>query len=135
METKHFHRRNLPHLYYNEGIYFITFRLADSMPIEFLNQLHKEFKDSKEELSLKEKKIFKKYDSVLDKGEIGNKYLSMSDIAHTVEEAIRFEEGRNIELICYCIMPNHVHLVLELLNNNKGISKIMLSIKNVSILI
>ena len=32
MLEKSFHRRNLPHLYYNEGIYFITYRLANSLP-------------------------------------------------------------------------------------------------------
>ena len=40
MEAEHFHRRNLPHLYFNEGRYFITFRLADSLPLDFLKQLH-----------------------------------------------------------------------------------------------
>lgn len=131
-ESKHFHRRNLPHLYYNEGKYFITFRLADSLPLEFLKKLHKEFNNSKEELSLKEKKIFKKYDVLLDKGESGKKYLSIPEIAEIVRQVILYEDGKNITVICYCIMPNHVHLVFELLENNRGISKIMQSIKRVS---
>jgi len=132
METKHFHRRNLPHLYYNEGKYFITFRLAGSLPVEFLERLHKEFNSSKEKPNLKGKKIFKKYDVLLDKGEFGKKYLSIPEIAETVRRAIIYEEIKNITVICYCIMPNHVHLVFELLKNNKGISKIMQSIKRVS---
>lgn len=132
MESKHFHRRNLPHLYYNEGKYFITFRLADSLPLEFLKKLHKEFNNSNEELSLKEKTIFKKYDVLLDKGENGKKYLSIPEIAEIVRQVILYEDGKNITVICYCIMPNHVHLVFELLKNNRGISKIMQSIKRVS---
>jgi len=132
METKHFHRRNLPHLYYNEGKYFITFRLADSLPLEFLEKLHKEFNNSKEELSLKEKKIFKKYDELLDKGESSKKYLAIPEIAEFVRHALLYEDAKNITVICYCIMPNHVHLVFELLKNNSGISKIMQSIKRVS---
>ncbi len=122
----------MPHLYYNEGKYFITFRLADSLPLEFLKKLHKEFNNSKEELSLKEKKIFKKYDVLLDKGESGKKYLSIPEIAEIVRRVILYEDGKNITIICYCIMPNHVHLVFELLKNNRGISKIMQSIKRVS---
>jgi len=40
MLDKHFHRRNLPHLYYNEGIYFVTFRLYGSLHPEELKGLH-----------------------------------------------------------------------------------------------
>lgn len=123
MEPKNFHRRNLPHLYYNEGKYFITFSLADSLPLEFLKKLHKEFNNSKEELSLKEKKIFKKYDVLFDKGENGKKYLSIPEIAGIVRQAILYEEAKNITVICYCIMPNHVHLVFELLKNNRVSAK------------
>ncbi len=122
----------MPHLYYNEGTYFITFRLADSLPLEFLKKLHKELNNSKEELNLKEKKIFKKYDVLLDKSESGKKYLSIPEIAEIVRQTILYEDGKNITVICYCIMPNHVHLVFELLKYNRGISKIMQSIKRVS---
>jgi hypothetical protein len=39
---KHFYRRNLPHLYFNDGIYFITARLKNSIPLEKLEQLKNE---------------------------------------------------------------------------------------------
>ena len=39
MSELHFHRRNLPHLHYNEGDYFITFRLKDSLPISEIKRL------------------------------------------------------------------------------------------------
>ncbi|MCL4548831.1 MAG: transposase [Bacteroidetes bacterium] len=132
METKHFHRRNLPHLYYNEGKYFITFRLVDSLPLEFLERIHKEFNNSIDELSIKEKKIFKKYDELLNKAYKGDKYLSIPEVAEIVRRTIQYEDDRDVKVICYCIMPNHVHLVFELMKNNRGISKIMQSIKRVS---
>ena len=65
MLIKHFHRRNLPHLYYNEGIYFVTFRLYGSLHPEELKKLH--LLRSNQNLHLAEqKKIFKKYDLLLD---------------------------------------------------------------------
>ena len=42
METKEqklFHRRNLPHLHPSEGIFFITYRLAGSLPREAIERL------------------------------------------------------------------------------------------------
>ncbi len=45
---------------------------------------------------------------------------------------LHYPDGKEYKLICYCIMPNHVHLIFELLNENKGISKIMQSIKRIS---
>ena len=60
MEQRHFHRRNLPHLYYKGGEYFITYRLADSLPLKQILQLREELKLTNEELSIKEKRIFKK---------------------------------------------------------------------------
>ena len=132
MDYEHFHRRNLPHLYFNDGLYFITFRLADSLPIGFIKQLHAELKNSCEALNIKEKKIFKKYDELLDKTYEGMKYLSIAEVAEIVRQTIHYEDGKDIKVICYCIMPNHVHLVFELLKNNRGISKIMQSIKRVS---
>ncbi|MEW5843669.1 MAG: transposase [Bacteroidota bacterium] len=132
MNNGHFHRRNLPHLYFNDGIYFITFRLADSPPLEFVKQLRDELANSCEELSLKKKRIFKKYDELLDTTFVCKKHLSVPEVATIVRNAIQYEDGKDIKVICYCIMPNHVHLVLELLEGNRGISKIMQSIKRVS---
>lgn len=131
-EVKHFHRRNLPHLYYNEGTYFITYRLADSLPLEFLKKLHDKLQNSNDELSIKEKKIFNKYDELLGKGITGKKYLSIPEIAEEAVKPIHFVDGKEYKLICYCVMPNHVHLVFRLPQNNSGTSKIMQSIKRIS---
>jgi len=63
---KHFHRLNLPHLYFNDGIYFITSRLINSIPIEKLEQLINETKNIADE---KQKRLFEKYDALMDSGE------------------------------------------------------------------
>ncbi|MGE5797122.1 MAG: hypothetical protein ACM34N_10070 [Ignavibacteria bacterium] len=66
MEAKTFHRRNLPHLHYDEGIYFITYRLTDTIPLQVLEQYHEELitKDIKE-LNTKQIIFFQKYDDTL----------------------------------------------------------------------
>lgn len=126
---QHFHRRNLPHLYFNDGIYFITSRLINSIPIEKLEQLKNETKNISDG---KQKRLFKKYDVLMDSGEYGDKYLKNPKCAEIVKDTLHYPDGKEYKLICYCIMPNHFHLVFELLQNNKGISKIMQSIKRIS---
>ncbi len=123
------HRRNLPHLYFNDGMYFITYRLKNSIPVEMLNQIHSDLKniDSK-----KYKRIIQKYDSVLDSGEFGKNYLQIKEIAEICKTTLHYPDGKDYKLICYTIMQNHIHLVFELLPGNKGISKIMQSIKRIS---
>ena len=135
MNTRTFHRRNLPHLYYNEGTYFITYRLAGTIPLPALEQFHLELsKLKKEELSIKQKRIFKKYDEYLDNALHGHDYLKKTIFAQVIKNTLHYPDRKDYFLICYCIMPNHVHLVFKLLKQNKGISKIMQSIKRISAL-
>lgn len=128
---KHFHRRNLPHLYFEDGIYFVTSRLANSLPASALLKLRH---DSQYEDDKKKKRLFKKYDSLLDTGNYGEKYLLIPECAEVVKNTIHYPNEKEYLLICYSIMPNHFHLVFKLLKNNKGISKIMQSIKRISAL-
>jgi len=135
MIIRKFHRRNLPHLYYNDGTYFITYRLAETIPLPVLKQLQKELSElTNEELNIKQKRIFKKYDDYLDKSSHDPDYLNKNEIADVIKNTLHYPDGKEYFLICYCIMPNHVHLVFSLLKTNKGISKIMQSVKRVSAL-
>ncbi len=78
------------------------------------------------------KRLLKKYDDILDKGKYGAKHLSNSAVADNRRNILHYPDGKEYELICYCIMPNHIHLVFGLIEGNKGISKIMQSIKRIS---
>lgn len=129
MELRHFHRRNLPHLYYNGGEYFITYRLADSLPLKQILQLREELKLTNEEPSIKEKRIFKKYDELLDQNEYGRNELSNELIANLIKDKLHSLDGSVYKLICYCIMPNHIHLVFRLLSETKSVSEVMKLIK------
>ena len=127
---KDFRRRNLPHLYFDEGIYFITYRLANSYPYSRIakkQRLNKEVKSSNGF-----KKHFIRYDLQLDRNNTYVNYLLVPEIANICKYTIHYYNNIQYKLICYCIMPNHIHLVFELLSGNKGISKIMQSIKRIS---
>lgn len=132
MTNKHFHRRNLPHLYFSEGIYFITFRLADSLPSSKVAEIKELISDRKIRDEEKFKRLLKKYDEILDSGHYGNRHLENSEISEICKHTLHYLDGKDFKLICYCIMPNHIHLVFELIKKNRGISKIMQSIKRTS---
>ena len=132
MSHLHFHRRNLPHLYFSDGIYFITFRLADSLPSSKVAEI----KTTNESVDTNDvekfKRLLKKYDHLLDSGSHGQKYLANLKVAEICKYSLHYADKKEYNLICYCIMPNHIHLVFELIAGNRGISKIMQSIKRVS---
>lgn len=124
-----FHRRNLPHLYFSEGQYFITYRLANSIPKEKLLKIRLTPNEwDFEKFSF----LFSKYDMLMESGEYKQDYLKQEELAEICKLTIHFPDRKEYKLICYCIMPNHIHLVFELLSNNKGISKIMQSVKGIS---
>jgi hypothetical protein len=81
MKEAHFHKRNLPHIYLDESIYFITTRLKDSLPLSKLLELKtrpslKSVPKSKSDKYYKNRLLFKYYDELLDKGEFGEKLLA-----------------------------------------------------------
>lgn len=129
MDTKHFHRRRLPHLYYNEGIYFVTYRLFGTIPQNRLVELQNEINSADDE---EQKRVFKKYDKLLDYPYNNIFHLKNPDIAEVCKNSIMFFDKKDIDVICYCIMPNHIHLVFELLTKVKLVGDIMASIKRYS---
>ncbi len=59
-------------------------------------------------------------------------YLSNPIIANILKKELHKYDSKDYKLICYSIMPNHVHLVFYLLEKSRSISKIMQSIKRTS---
>lgn len=132
MNQIHFHRRNLPHIYIPERTYFITFRLKGSLPQNIINQL----RCNADRLSTlqsvrynEQRKFFKNYDEYLNKAQRGPTYLKNKELAQIVFDAIKYRDNKEYKLICFCIMPNHVHLMFTQLENSKTISQIMQSLK------
>jgi primosomal protein N' len=109
----------LPHWRQGNKLYFITFRLADSVA---QNQLHawaaqKEIWRSHHPQPWDEKtwqeyhqRFTEKMERMMDAG-YGSCSLRIPAVAEVVEEAFRFFDGDRYQLGDYVIMPNHVHLL------------------------
>jgi putative transposase len=101
-------RGYLPHLESKRGIYFVTFRLADSLPQTFLGELRgREL--SKPKAERRESKEIEEY---LDRG-VGSCCLKVPRIANIVASALREFDGARYRMLAWCIMPNHVHVVFQ----------------------
>jgi len=131
MEYKLFHRRNLPHLHPSEGIFFITYRLVDSIPREIIAALRDEYKNERADVVIRLGKhsYFVAFDEYLDKYQSNKNHLNIPEIAEINKKAIHHFEHQYYQLICYCIMSNHIHLVIKLIEGSPDVSQIMHSIK------
>ncbi len=123
---KTFYRRNLPHLQPKNGTFFVTFRLVDSLSNLLIRQLQEQ-QEAKErdiyrnastgnwygEIQNSKKRYFATFDKHLDTSPQGNQWLKNPSIAQIVADAIHFRNQKEYDLISYCIMPNHVHLVID----------------------
>ena len=68
----------------------------------------------------------------MDSGKYGENYLLNKKVASIIKEAIEKYENKLYQVICYCIMPNHVHIVFTILDTGKNLSDIMKLIKGSS---
>ena len=134
----HFHRRNLPHFYKPNATYFITYRLYGTIPKEKIAHLRYEQYEkkpaiSKEERYQQDKIFFNEYDKLLHNNRTIN-YLNNEKIVKIVKGSLHFYDQREIKLICYTVMPNHVHVLFHSLEGARSLDKIMQSIKGYSAL-
>ncbi|HZK76472.1 MAG TPA: transposase [Candidatus Kapabacteria bacterium] len=95
-----YYRRNLPHLQNAGKTYFVTFRLAGSLPAEVIEKM-------------KENQRFSVYDGALDGASTGPTWLKNPILAQLVYDHILAEALRSYHLDCFTIMSNHVHIVLS----------------------
>ncbi|MCS7187836.1 MAG: hypothetical protein N3B10_06705 [Armatimonadetes bacterium] len=124
LDYKPFYRRNLPHIQPLGATFFVTFRLAGSLPFILLQQREQEKRfyqailarteDENERRRLQrkwERRWFLRFEKALDKADFGPAWLKDERIAELVAESILYRDGKVYRLDAYCIMPNHVHLV------------------------
>lgn len=131
---KEAYRHNLPHFQQPGQAYFVTWILKNAVPPKaFANytekleqlrnqiELHKQIKsDSRVIENLKNqyhsvrKRYIKIYDDLL--AEVKNNIVDLSKQKNSeiILEALHFWDGKRLKNIACCIMPNHVHWVLEI---------------------
>ncbi len=130
-----FYYRHLPHWRQDGATYFVTFRLADSLPqakLRELESMKREFAakhgvcgtDWQSVLRRKGSSIppedweafshvqMQRVEKWLDQG-MGTCHLKRADIANIVADALHHFDDDTYELGCYVVMPNHVHAVMR----------------------
>ena len=123
-------RRYLPHVKREGAAYFVTFRLADSLPKEVLMKFLAEKAERLRRLEILradqhqvtrsqpvletqeeiERDYRRKVERYLDKG-AGECVLRRADIAQLAAGALQFFTNQRYRLDVWVIMPNHVHVV------------------------
>ncbi len=103
-------RDYLPHFDGGAIPQFITYHLADSLPRQTLERMERELA----ELPNEERKALKRerLNGYLDAG-IGCCVLRDPVCARIVQGAFLHGDGERYRLLGWCVMPNHVHVLIE----------------------
>lgn len=129
-----FYKRKLPHFQFEQAEFFVTYRLANSLPQPVVQEIiierrrlnraiqkykpeeKEEGSDKLSDLHKKRELLFNKYEKYLDQAETGPTWLQEEEIADIVQEALHYRDNKKVDLYAYSIMPNHVHAVFRLLS-------------------
>ena len=128
------HGEHLPHWTCNGAVYHTVFRLADSIPQSKLDQWAEprscEEPGQQTDQAQQEARYrrTKEIDTWLDSGH-GAAHLRQPVIAEIVANALKYFDGDRYRLHAWCVMPNHVHVIVEPLGANP-LSKIIHSWKS-----
>jgi len=112
--TEHY----LPHWQQPGAAYFLTFRLADSLPRELLKEWERERSDwwiehppplaAEDEMEY-HRRFSHRIDQWLDAG-YGSCLLRETSFREVVEQALAYFSGQRYDPLAWVIMPNHVHV-------------------------
>lgn len=122
---KTFYRRNLPHIQPPGATLFVTFRLAGSLPRRVVIELIDEYEKLKRLIHDKrnknnkefkkyynqQKRLMEKFDDCLHSSNTGQHFLRNESIAELVCSSMKHLDQKKYDLLAYCVMSNHVHIV------------------------
>jgi putative transposase len=113
--------RHLPHWRQSGATYFVTFRLADSLPQDKLHELDELRLDwqrrhpppqSREFIEEFARLTSQRVEGWLDQG-MGSCVLKEPSLAAFVTQGLHHFDGERCELDAYVVMPNHVHAIVR----------------------
>ena len=108
-------RRHLPHLRQEGVVYFVTFRMADSVPQERLREWREEQEARRRHAAPGDEdinRVQRQIELWLDRG-LGDCTLENPGAPAIVEETMRHFDRKRYFLDEFVVMPNHVHALLE----------------------
>ena len=117
------YERHLPHQVPEGFPIFLTWNLKGAVPQEVTVRLKEEWKrlggeaarvgETPQQRKIRESKlIFAMADRYLDKTAAGPMHLRDADAAKIVEDSILFGTTERYELFAWCVLGNHVHVLL-----------------------
>ena len=107
-------RGYLPHFDAANEIQAITFRLADSLPAEVVEAWKSELAASPSSGKRPDRILRERIAKYEDAGR-GSCVLANPECAEVVQAALLHFDGERYRLLEWCIMPNHVHLLVHCL--------------------
>jgi len=120
-------RRRLPHWQADGAIYWVTFRLADSIPQDKLQLWRRQKEDwlaahpepwTQEIKEDYDETFTNRMENWLDAG-MGSRALARTDIRNAVKECLLKFDGERLRVHSAVIMPTHVHCLIEPLNKEE----------------
>ena len=130
-----YYRRHLPHYQPVGGTFHVGFRLAGSVAVSVLDEVRRE-RDAAQAGGLKNesarigflrryrRKYLEQIEAMLDSGTHGPHWLNRPEIAAIVDEAIKYRDGFEYDLIAHTIMPNHVHMIVTNVGCPNGLGSV-----------
>ncbi|HYT89509.1 MAG TPA: hypothetical protein VEL76_12455 [Gemmataceae bacterium] len=120
-ETIAFWCGRLPHWEVADGRYFVTLHLAGAIPQQGQDRIHAlasdydklSEHDAEGRLKL-QRRIYAEMESWLDRTEYAT-HLQRPNVARMVIDSIAFRHGKTWNMLAYVVMPSHLHLFFELL--------------------
>lgn len=120
------YRRNLPHFQPDGGTFFVTTRLAGTLPqtahLALKNQYKNQIRHLRRDFTLSElpvqlqsarKRLFANYEQILDAAQFGAVWLEEPAVAEAVIHELLTQNQVRYDLLTYVLMPNHTHLLFR----------------------
>jgi putative transposase len=123
-------RGYLPHLDAANEIQAITFRLADSIPAEVIDSWKRELAGN-EKAGCASNQILRNRIAKFEDSGHGRCVLAIPEFAEILQGALMHFDGERYRLLEWCIMPNHVHVLIHCLPGY-SLPKLVASWKNYS---
>ena len=116
------HQRNLPHWQQDKKYYFVTWRLADSLPTDLIRDWQLEAQAwraarsqplSEADLAEYHRLFSDRIENDLDAGG-GDCILRETALATIVADALLHFDGQRYNIVSFVVMPNHVHVLFKI---------------------